>query len=89
MILLVGPENWANRMRRELSDRTTHRKSVALNEEDMRGTNSWVEIVQYVDPRLQWEPSHSQKRAIMLAEVLNRAWLTRQFLLLQGSGEVE
>jgi hypothetical protein len=71
MILLIGPDNWSRRLKRELEDRTTHRRRVAIDEQQLRGTREWIETIVYVDTNMSWDPTPAQLHAMGVADALN------------------
>ena len=77
MILLIGPDNWMVRLKRELEDRTTHRGRVATHPEQLRGVHAWIEVVVYVDTRVDWDPAPWQIEAMELADHLNTLFVRR------------
>ena len=75
MILLIGPDNWASRVKRMLTDRTydgnTDKKvHIATSAEQIRGVDEHIEIVVCTG---NWWPSYRQLETISFAKHINES----------------
>lgn len=75
MILLIGPARWCEQMKHFLTDRTTHKNRVAIDEMHLRGTNEHIEIVMCTEG---WEPNQRQIETMQLAQHLNTLAIDRR-----------
>lgn len=72
MILLIGPNTWMERLKRELESHTTHRGRVVTRPDQLRGVHrTWIEVIVYTDMRIDWEPESWQLEAMDMADHLN------------------